>query len=210
MEISIKKTFIQPFCFSRRFNFTPELFYDGEQLDVVYTAKLLGVHFSSDLRWNTHISEMSKKANSKLFFIRRLKDLRASQSTLVEIYKLFIRLKFAAPLWTSSLSKKNIKDLEKLQARATDIICGYENRLSYEQRLGVLSLLSLKTRRWAITERFAVDCSKNPKFQHLFKERPYQNTRSKQKYCEIQARTKRYASSPIPTYISLVNKISQN
>ena len=128
------------------------------------------------------------------------------------VYKLFIRqgLEFAAPLWTSSLSKKNIKDLEKLQARATDIICGYENRLSYEQRLGVLSLLSLKTRRWAITERFAVDCSKNPKFQHLFKERPYQNTRSKQKYCEIQARTKRYASSPIPTYISLVNKISQN
>ena len=157
-------------------------------------------------KWNV------KKANSKLFFIRRLKDLRASQSTLVEIYKLFIcqGLEFAAPLWTSSLSKKNIKDLEKLQARATDIICGYENRLSYEQRLGVLSLLSLKTRRWAITERFAVDCSKNPKFQHLFKERPYQNTRSKQKYCEIQARTKRYASSPIPTYISLVNKISQD
>ena len=118
MEISIKKTFIQPFCFSRRFNFTPELFYDGKQLDVVYTAKLLGVHFSSDLRWNTHISEMSKKANSKLFFIRRLKDLRASQSTLVENYKLFIRqgLEFASPLWTSSHSKKNIKDLEKLQA----------------------------------------------------------------------------------------------
>ena len=110
MEISIKKTFIQPFCFSRRFNFTPELFYDGEQLDVVYTAKLLGVHFSSDLRWNTHISEMSKKANSKLFFIRRLKDLRASQSTLVEIYKLFIRqgLEFEVPLYGHNLFQKNV------------------------------------------------------------------------------------------------------
>ena len=34
------------------------------------------------------------------------------------------------PSW---LSPENIKDLEKLQARATDIIYGYENRLSYEQ-----------------------------------------------------------------------------
>ena len=205
MEINKSKTFIQPFIFSRKFMFTPEIYFNGHQLEVVYTSKLLGIHFSSDLRWDTQVHEMSKKANIKLFFIRRLKDLGASQPTLVEI---FVRqgLEFAAPLWTSSLSKKNIRDLEKIQSRVTDIICGYRNGLSYNQRLTSLSLCTLETRRWNITERFALDFCKNPQFQHYFKPKPYTATRSKEKYCEIKAHTKRYKSSPLPTFISLVNK----
>ena len=42
-------------------------------LEVLDTVKLLGLNLSSDLRWNTHISEIISKVASRLYFLRELK-----------------------------------------------------------------------------------------------------------------------------------------
>ena len=103
-----------------------------------------------------------------------MKNLGASKNTLLEIYKLFVRqaLEIAAPVWNSSLSKSNIRQLEKIQCLATNIIIGNSRRLSYEERLRELALVSLETRRWNITAKFAKSLSENPDFEYLFPRRP--------------------------------------
>ena len=108
MVLNCKKTKIQPFNFSRKYDFTPQLSIGELQLDVVYETRLLGVTITSDCKWNTHISNLVNTGNRKIWFVRRLKSLGASTETLVDIYKLFVRqgLELAAPLWSGALRPK--------------------------------------------------------------------------------------------------------
>ena len=46
---------------------------NGKAIEVVSTVKLLGLNISSDLRWNCHVAEISKKVASRLSFLRQLK-----------------------------------------------------------------------------------------------------------------------------------------
>ena len=46
-----------------------------EQLEVVESVKLVGMHTSNDFKWNNHISVM-KKANKRLYFFNQLKKVR--------------------------------------------------------------------------------------------------------------------------------------
>ena len=43
----------------------------GHTLDVVDSAKYLGVHIHKSLKWNHHIDQVAKKANNTLAFLRR-------------------------------------------------------------------------------------------------------------------------------------------
>ena len=72
MKINVKKTKIIPFNFSKKYDFVPSLSINGQELDVVYEAKLLGVVIRSDCKWSSNTKKMVKKANSRLWFLRRL------------------------------------------------------------------------------------------------------------------------------------------
>ena len=58
-------------CKELRISFSrnPEAFYsvsiDDEEIEVVNSAKLLGITISNNLTWNTHINELVKKTNKK-------------------------------------------------------------------------------------------------------------------------------------------------
>ena len=66
-------------CKEIRISFThkPEQFdaitIDGKELEVVKSAKLLGLTISDNLTWNTHVNEVVKKASQKLYFLVQLK-----------------------------------------------------------------------------------------------------------------------------------------
>ena len=60
-------------------------------LEVVKSIKLLGVMFTSDLKWNEHTAYITKKARKRLWFLRRLSKLGASQHTLIDVYDKMIR-----------------------------------------------------------------------------------------------------------------------
>ena len=42
-------------------------------LEIVQHAKPLGLNISSDLKWNFHVSEITKKAVPRFYFLRQLK-----------------------------------------------------------------------------------------------------------------------------------------
>ena len=70
-------------------------------IETVNTYKLLGIHISSDLKWNCHVEYITKKANKRLYSIRVLKRGGAPQIQLVKVYVSLIRpiLEYAVPAW---------------------------------------------------------------------------------------------------------------
>ena len=64
---------------------------DGKYLDVVTSAKLLGVTITSDLIWNKHINEVIKKAARSLYFLVQLKRATVPLNDLKFFYITCIR-----------------------------------------------------------------------------------------------------------------------
>ena len=52
----------------------PKIVLDNQELEVVEETKLLGLSIRSDLKWVTNTQNMVKRANMRLWVIRRLKN----------------------------------------------------------------------------------------------------------------------------------------
>ena len=63
----------------------------SNDLEVVYTTKLVGVTLTSDVKFHQHVNNMFKSVNSKLWMLRRLKQFEIKSADLIEIYTTFIR-----------------------------------------------------------------------------------------------------------------------
>ena len=96
---------------------------EGNKLEIVQNSKLLGLTVTSNGRWDLNAKNTVLKANSRLWFLRRLKLLGASRDTFLVIYKLFGRsiLEYCAPVWTGNLTKANIQSIERVKKKC------YEN-----------------------------------------------------------------------------------
>ena len=100
-------------CKELRISFTKKLsefhpiLVNGNQLEVVRSAKLLGVIITSDLSWNEHINETVKKASKRLYFLVQLKRAKLPCRDLVLFYATCIRsiLVYAAPVFFYALTK---------------------------------------------------------------------------------------------------------
>ena len=170
--------------------------------------KLLGIQITSDLKWHTNTQNMIRKANSKLWILRRLRKLGADQEDLIDIYCKQIRchLEFAAPVWQGAITKGERTDIERVQRCALRIVLDgkYEN---YQSALKLVGLEDLETRRTRLCLNFALKAAKNVKHQHWFNKKFKQiNTRSKTKFCSVNAKHTRYEKSPISYLTQLLNK----
>ena len=83
MKINSSKSKVQPFNFSRKYDFLPSLSFENEELEVVYSTKLLGVHIESSCKWEENTRNLVHKSNPKLWFLRRLKNLGTSPQMLL-------------------------------------------------------------------------------------------------------------------------------
>ena len=73
---------------------------NGHQLEVVDQAKYLGVTIQGDLRWNTHVANITGKANSSLAVLKR--NVRVSSKTIkAAAYKALVRphLEYCSSVW---------------------------------------------------------------------------------------------------------------
>ena len=68
-------------CFEKsKPDFEPIIVND-KPIRVVTSAKLLGLNISNDLKWNGHISEILRKAATRLYFLRQLKRTKIAEKT---------------------------------------------------------------------------------------------------------------------------------
>ena len=131
---------------------------NGEPLEIVTSAKLLGLNLTSDpghLKCNTHTSELIRKASPRLYFLRKLKRSRVASKELTVFYTTCIRpiLEYACPVFHRALPEYLSDDLERIQRRALKII---HSDLSYSEALKVLGLQRLHAREESQLQRDSI------------------------------------------------------
>ena len=91
------------------------------------SAKYLGVTISEDLKWSEHISNITKKTNQTLGFLKR-KILVHNKDLKSTAYKTFVRpqLEYASTVW-SPHTDLDINKLESVQCSAVRwVTCDYQ------------------------------------------------------------------------------------
>ena len=168
----------------------PPMTVDEQPIEVVKSAKLLGVILSDDLKWNDHVAYIVKKSAKRLYMLRLLK--RA--------------LLFFLKVWHYNIPDYLSKEIERIQSRAMKII---NPSLSYNESLSELNIPTLFFRRELL-------CSKFFKKKVLPQTSPLSdlvetaehcsyNLRVSNKLVPIKCRTNRFKNSFIPSSVTIYN-----
>ncbi len=122
------------------------LFIENEQIDHEKVVKLLGLLIQEDLKWDSHVDKIVKKASQRLRILTVLRKSGYSPSQLVQVYHTHIRslLDYACQVWNPGLTLSQMQDIERIQIRALSII---EPNMSYWKALDKFSLVTLDERR---------------------------------------------------------------
>lgn len=194
----------QPKCKELRIGFSKSapnfdsIELNGEPLEIVTSAKLLGLNISSNLKWNNHISELVRKAAPRLYYLRQLKRSRIAPKDLLLFYTTCIRstLEYACPVFHRALPEYLSDDLERIQRRALRII---SPDLSYSKALETHGLQTLRERREMLTTKLFNNIVKDPR-HNLHKLLPERRThvydlRNKRKFVAPLCQTDRFKKS---------------
>ena len=183
-------------------NFATRLKLDNKTVDRQTEIRHLGVWLCEDLSWEKNISEICKKAYSRVKMLSKLKYVGTNKKDLILLYCLHIRsiTEYCSTAFHSSLTLKQANKLESIQKTCLRIILG-EDYISYESALISTNLLSLKQRREKKEISFALKCTKHPTNSNLFPINPSLDPhvmRNREPYMVNQARTETYRISAIP------------
>ena len=118
----------------------------NQSLKSVTEEKDLGIIIQDDLQSSKQCLAKCQSANKILGMIYRSIECK-NRSVVLKLYKSLVRpvLEYCIPVWSPYLQKES-DALEKIQRRATKMIKDIKH-LSYEERLSVLGLTTLRTRR---------------------------------------------------------------
>ena len=218
MRMNSDKTKVAIFNTARNYDFMPQLTIDGvNQLEVVEEFRLLGLIFRSNLSWQANTDLMCQKGYARLWMLRRLAKLGASQDEMVDVYNKQIRcvLELAVAVWTPGLTLGQSDQIERVQKCALHVILG-DSYLSYDQAVIKVGAEKLSERRSKLCLNFARRLENNVKYSNWFQPAetiipPYIDTRSdktliQSKYKPVPCRTDRYSKSPIPFLTELLNE----
>ena len=116
-------------------------------LEHEFEEKDLGVIIDNHMKFDVHIEEKIKKANTMLGMIQRSFSYLNKQ-VFLPLYKALVRhyVESGAILWSGIISRSQVRALEKVQMRALNMIQGMD-KLTYEEQLQELKLPSLAARR---------------------------------------------------------------
>ena len=110
----------------------------SEQLPKVEEEKDLGVTLSSKLLWDSHVNELTSKANKLLGLLKRtcpsLTDTKVRRTLYLSIVK--SQLCYATQVWSPFHNRKLSEEIESVQRRATGwTLKTKTGEMSYTQRL---------------------------------------------------------------------------
>jgi hypothetical protein len=183
-------------------------------LDKVESCKYLGVNISHDLKWETHIAEVTSKGNQILGFLRR--NLRNAPLKIKELaYFSLVRstLEYSSIIWDPHY-KKDINSVDKIQRQAARFVSSdYSWQSSVNDMIADLgwSALEDRRRRSRLTMFFKIVnglVSIEPT-TYLVAGAPQTRSNNSQKYMQIRTSTTSYQNSFFPRTIPEWNKLSQ-
>ena len=155
----------QSMIFDRKGNIDTKLTVGNIELNSEDSIKILGINLDSKLKFDSHISTLSKRASQQINVLKRLSKFLSLESRLL-VYNSFISANFTyCPVTWMFCGKQNIHKLEKIQERAlrfvfNDRTSSYENLL---ERGNYLSLSMFRIYFLAI-EVFKCSRGQNPEY----------------------------------------------
>jgi hypothetical protein len=116
------------------------------------TLKILGVHFSHNLDWSTHVNAAIKKANSMLYALRYLNSKLSRDRFKTLIFAHFIsKITYASQVWSGSIPLKLRKRLDSCYFKVLRLLCrdfkGSKSRPVILNQTGMVSLRAIFFRR---------------------------------------------------------------
>ena len=167
MLLNASKCSVMRVDFGRQARIPLNIELNNHTLTEVDVMKILGVYLQADLKWNSQVSSMLKKASKRMHILRSLIPFRLPNDDLLLIYKGYIRplVEYAVPVWHSGLTTAQTNKLEGIQKRALKLILGYRYN-SYANALVMTSLESLQERRVNICCKFGKSLLNSKEFQH--------------------------------------------
>ena len=152
---------------------------------------------------------MIRKASSKLWMLREMKNLQLDPKYLIDFYKKEIRstLEYAAPVWNAGLTQKLSRDVERVQRSALAIITASSpHTSSYTSMCRSMSMDTLAKRRQDISLKFARKTVSNSRHSDLFQLNPStHHTRHLLPYYQPIIHTTRFQRSPLIHLTKLLN-----
>ena len=134
--------------FSRkRETINPDILFANDIVKCVVDHKHLGLTFSNDGKWNTHINNTFNKAYKRMNILRLLKH-KVDRKSLLTIYISYIRpiLEYGDVIW-DNCSNQNKICLESIQLEALRIITGLRRGTSHEKLYKETGIETLECRR---------------------------------------------------------------
>ena len=97
---------------------------DRKEIEVVSTAKLLGLTTNADLNWNAHVENAAWKAIKRFYFLVQLKRTKLSPTDLILYYNTCVRsvVDYAVQVLYNALPQYPINALVRIEKRAISII----------------------------------------------------------------------------------------
>ncbi|KAK3545736.1 hypothetical protein QTP70_011332 [Hemibagrus guttatus] len=94
----------------------PPLHINGAEVEKVNNIKFLGLHITKDLTWTINTTYLVKKAQQRLFFLRKPKKAKVPSQLLVNFYRSTIEsiLCHCITVWYTSCTTENRRDLARI------------------------------------------------------------------------------------------------
>ena len=145
MNLNPAKCMFMDITFVKEPPVLPPLRLCGQDLQSMEVVKILGIKITNNLRWDVHISDVTKRASGRLFMLCMLKCHGLCVKDLVPVYVGFIRplLEYAVPVWHPGLTEKQHYVLERIQRRVCRIMPG-STYSHHKEALITCNILELK------------------------------------------------------------------
>ena len=162
----------------------------------------LGIWITQELTWNKHVSELCKRAYSRVKLLTKLKYVGVQIEDLVELYCLLIRslTEYCSTAFHSSLTQLLSNKIEAIQKTCLKIILGVMY-VSYDSALEMCGLQSLHDQREHRSLQFAIKCTRHRTNKDLFPLNPSSDIymmRNREVFKVNRARTEEYNTSAVP------------
>ncbi|KAI4904352.1 hypothetical protein NFI96_032396 [Prochilodus magdalenae] len=97
----------------------------GSTVEIAKSTKFLGVHLAEDLTWSLNTSTITKKAQQRLYFLRRLRKAHLPPPILTTFYRGTIEsiLSSCITAWFGNCTASDRKSLQRVVRTAEKIIC---------------------------------------------------------------------------------------
>ena len=200
MQLNATKTKEILISFKRKSETIPRIIIDGQEIERVDDAKLLGVNISSNLTWNTHVDTISVKASQRTYLLYRLKHSGLDPHEIISVFISIIRplLEYACQVWHTCLTVEQTHKLESFQKRACRIAAP---NLSYSDALEFFKLTPLSARREQLCKTYFEKMSQPTHKLHHLLPAPKTRHHDLRASCNLptpRTRTERHKKSFLP------------